>query len=158
MGTHPWRVAVAALAVAAAATATTFVRDAGSDGGSSLGAVAPPADAPVAATVDGLTRFALDFYNATADPRHNTVFSPLSIAQAFAMVRAGAKGETADELDEAFGFPSGVDGALNALTHGIASDRPEPDKPVVNIANGMFVQNGFSLHEPFTQTLSCRLP
>jgi serpin B len=149
-----WRVAVAALAIAAAMTATTFVRDAGSDGGSSLGAVAPPENAPVDATVDGMTRFALGFYKATADPRHNTVFSPLSLAEAFGMVRAGAKGETAAQLDRTFGFPDGVDGALNALTRGIASDHPEPGKPVLNLANGMFVQDGFAIQEGFAGTLS----
>src|SRR5581483_4508471 len=69
-------------------------------------------NAPVAATVAGLNDFATRFYAAAATPGQNFVFSPLSIGYAFAMLRAGAKGGTAAQLDKVFGFPADVAAAF----------------------------------------------
>ncbi len=144
-----WTLAAAALVVAAATTAASL--SIGSHGDSR---VTPPADAPVQATVAGITKFATDFYAAVAEPGVNSVFSPLSVAEMFAMIRAGAAGETAAQLDEAFGYPAGVAGAFNALTRGVVSSDPAPGKPVVSIADGLFVQDGYALAEPFLRTLA----
>src|SRR4051794_13584415 len=46
--------------------------------------VTPGAGAPTAATVAGLERFATDFYRIAAVKDENVVFSPLSVAYAFA--------------------------------------------------------------------------
>ena len=58
-----------------------------------------PADAAKAG--DAVNAFGLDLYArlVAADPAANLVVSPASIATALAMARAGAKGETAAEMD-----------------------------------------------------------
>lgn len=118
--------------------------------------------------VSGMTQFAHDLYAAVADPAANTVVSPLSIALAASMVRAGAGGATAAEIDRALHFPAGDrDAAFNALTRAlVTSDRvpaPTPSAtrtpgqtfpPVVSVANAVFVQDGQPVGAEFLRTLA----
>ena len=84
----------------------------------------------------------------------NGVVSAASLATAFAMVRAGAEGETADQIDAVFGFPPRDLGpAFNFLT-----DRWEPaggaGGPELSVANSLFVQDGFALRQAFLDALA----
>jgi serpin B len=129
---------------------------------------APAKAAPTKATVDGIAAFAADLYTIAAKSDENIVFSPLSIAYAFAMARAGARGETAAQLDKAFGFPAGRDSGFNALTNGLASssappspkpaaskDRdPAPGKPILTLANALFVQRDYRLVDGFLRAMT----
>jgi len=129
----------------------------------------PPADAPVNATVEGITAFGYDLYRVSAEPASNTVISPLSIAYAFAMARAGARGDTADQIDAVLRYPTdGVHAAFNAITRELvitagppprtspsATRTPgESEPPVVSIANGLFVQEGVRVEEEFLRILA----
>ncbi|MBA0128170.1 serpin family protein [Haloechinothrix sp. YIM 98757] len=135
--------------------------------------VEPAEEAPVDETVAGIRSFTGAFGELLAErgagETENTVFSPLSLGYAFAMLRAGADGVTADQLDEVFGFPQGVHAAYNALSTGVvntgeAADQTGPDAtrepdeqppdPVVSIANGLFVQDGIEPGEDFLNTLA----
>jgi serpin B len=137
----------------------------------------PPARGATAttATVAGLEAFAANFYRQAAQPGQNFVFSPLSVGYAFAMLRAGAGGNTAAQLDHAFGFPPGVDAAFQALTAGLVTTTappvasggpsaprptleadPPPSRPVLTIANAMFAQQGYPLQPGFVRTLKDR--
>jgi serpin B len=129
--------------------------------------LAPGADAPTAETVAGLERFAAAFYDVAAEKNKNFVFSPLSVAYAFAMLQEGAKGETKTQIDKAFGFPDGVAEAVNALTKGLVTSTAPPQatpkpvngqnppaaKPVLTIANAMFTQSGYPFEQAFLKTL-----
>ncbi|GAA1364058.1 serpin family protein [Catellatospora chokoriensis] len=158
----------------AAAAAVPLVGCAGEDGGPDLVTAAgvdrvdPPADAPVATSVDGLADFGHRLLAAAAGPGANFVASPLSMALAFSMVRAGAGGTTAKELDAVFGFPaSGRDQAYNAISGQLATvDVPPKPKggprdgsakrnpPVVSIGNALFPQHGLTIGESFLRTLA----
>ncbi len=129
--------------------------------------LAPPADAPVGPVVTGMDAFAAQLYKA-AKPDGNLVFSPLSIAYAFAMLRVGANGTSAEEIDKAFGFPAGFATAFNTLTSALVTggpatpapapptgeENPPPAPPVLAIANGLFTQQGASYGQPFLTTLT----
>ena len=130
---------------------------------------AVPADASVEETVEGLLAFGHDVHERIAEPSTNTVVSPFSIALAFGMARAGAAGDTADEIDAVLHFPPEVHEGLNALEQGIVSaDGPpplpepgatrdpgaEPQPPVVAVANGLFVQEGVEVKQPFLEILA----
>ncbi len=125
--------------------------------------LAPSKDAPVAATVEGMQAFAADLYRIAASPEKNLVFSPLSIEYAFAMLRAGAAGTSAQQLDKAFGFPPEVAAAVNALTAGLVTDKasplpsprpegakpegerhPPPTDPILAVSNALFAQRGYA--------------
>lgn len=122
--------------------------------------------------VAGLSAFGHDLIGALgADAAtKNVVVSPLSIAYAFGMVRAGARGDTAAQIDQVLGFPKqGLHPALNALTQqAVTVDGPpprtaagakrSPDKPpappVVAVANGLFVQADFEVRSEFLRVLA----
>ena len=107
------------------------------------------ADAPVAAVVAGITQFGHDLHAVAAGPGQNFVMSPLSIATAFAMARAGAAGETADQIDAVMHFPpAGLHDAMGELDRRLTGDR------VLKTANGLFVQHGLELVDSFCAQLA----
>lgn len=128
----------------------------------------PRADAPVGSTAEGMSVFGYDLVRTLERPTANAVVSPLSIAYAFGMVRAGAAGETAAQLDRVLGFPDGLHPALNAIGRAaITTDQaPPPDPgakrdpddppapPVVAIANALFANVGFTARQNFLRTLA----
>lgn len=157
------RVVVAGLAVAvvgacggAPATPTLSI------GG--VGRQQPAAGAPVGDVAAAITRLG---YGLERSAGGNSVISPLSIAYAFAMARAGAGGATAAQLDQVLGFPpAGLHDAFNAITRQVvtadvppaASRKPRTDatpRPaVVCVGNGLFPQSGLPVGQPFLRTLA----
>jgi serpin B len=132
-----------------------------------------PVNPPLAEVVRGLTAFGHNLYAAAAKPGSNMVVSPLSIACAFGMARAGAAGATAAALDRVFGFPAGgPHTAFNALTRKVVTvdgvppepdpeaerdaENSEPADPVVGIANGLFAQRDLPIKQPFLRTLAAQ--
>ncbi len=87
-------------------------------------------------------------------PSANLVFSPASISIALAMIRDGAAGATADQIDELL---IGVDpvGAARAL-RGLARAVPTADADaeiVVSAVNALFAQRDYEIGQPFLQRL-----
>lgn len=106
-------------------------------------------DAPVAAVVDGITQFGHDLHAAADVPGRNFVLSPLSVTTAFAMARAGAAGETADQIDAVMHFPAtGLHDAMGEIDR-----RPTGDR-VRKSANGLFVQEGLPLVDSYCVQLA----
>jgi serine protease inhibitor len=130
---------------------------------------AEPDEGPMGETVAGMHQFTHDLYTAFATPDENAVFSPLSIAMAFGMARAGAAGQTAEEIDAVLGFHDDVHPALGSLEQLLVTtdgpppvpdrDTPRepgdpPQPPVVAIANGLFAQDGLTVKDRFLETLA----
>jgi serpin B len=126
-----------------------------------VGRATPVPGAPVDALSAGITAFGYQLSQVTAGPSKNWVASPLSIAYAFAMARAGARGATAVEIDRAFGFPpAGTDDAFNAATRWLSS--PSPDgpgtggPPVLHAGNALFTAEGQRVEKTFLRTLAAQ--
>lgn len=127
-----------------------------------------PRDAPIEEVVAGMTQLGYDLYGVSAVPDENIVLSPFSVASAFAMARAGARGRTAAELDAVFRYPvAGLHDAVNVLDQEIATadgapppadhatPQPgQPEPPAVAVANGLFAQKGFPLEPDFLEVLA----
>jgi serpin B len=122
-----------------------------------------PADAREAGAA--LERFGLDLYRALSPGQTNLVFSPTSIALALAMARAGARGQTAAEMDAVMHELASDDHAawLNALDQALASrnqtstDDMGQELPVtLRIANAPFAQEGMPLEDAYLETLAAR--
>ena len=123
-----------------------------------------------AALVNGIAAFGHDLYAQAAGGGGNVVYSPLSIAVALSMARAGAGGTTASQIDSVMHFPAAErDAAMNALTQALAtrdtappvaspvasrSAGAPPEDPILTIANGLFVEQGQPIGAPFLQTLA----
>ncbi|MCT9871501.1 serpin family protein [Paenarthrobacter aurescens] len=94
----------------------------------------------------------------------NVVSSPASLLIALSMLRAGASGPTAAEMDAVLGLPAeGRDEAMNALLaslekfdgdpSSVDEDNP-PRTPVMHAANGLFVDKGVPTGEGYLATLA----
>ncbi|BCW65682.1 serine proteinase inhibitor [Arthrobacter sp. NicSoilB4] len=94
----------------------------------------------------------------------NVVSSPGSLLVALAMLRVGASGATAAEMDSVLGFPAEHrDEALNALLTsleafdgdpGSVDEKDPPRRPVLHTANGLFVDKGEPTGERYLQSLA----
>jgi serine protease inhibitor len=83
----------------------------------------------------------------------NAVVSSASIGTAFAMLRAGAMGETAAQIDDVLGFPSsGLGSACNFLTERWTT--PRQDGPELSVANELFFQEGLVFKAAFLDALA----
>jgi len=127
----------------------------------------PPSLAPedasaVAAAVDAMHDFAVDLYHAFTDAEDgNLVFSPSAIAIPVAMLRAGAAGNTAAEIDtalhaEGLDLPAGL-GPLNDLLSAPSGRYAQTDGSQVELnlraANALWGQKGLAFLDPFLRTL-----
>ena len=130
-------------------------------------AAADPAAAKGAAA--SIAAFGIDLYRALLDDpsldlgAKNAVFSPTSIALALAMARAGARGETAAEMDavlHATGWDE-LGAGLNALEQALASrdaswrDHQEQLHELrLRIANAPFAQRDWSIEQGYLDAIA----
>jgi serpin B len=126
-------------------------------------ASAAPADAAAAGTA--ITAFGLDLYRAMANGQTNVVLSPSSIALALAMARAGARGQTATEMDAVMravaadgnaGWLNALDQALAARSGTFEDQGGNPLSVTLRIANAPFAQRGMPLEPAYLEALASR--
>ncbi|MBA3779772.1 MAG: serpin family protein [Chloroflexi bacterium] len=124
---------------------------------------AEPGDAKLAA--EAINRFALDLHRELAVEGENLVFSPASVAVALGMARAGAKGQTADEMDDVLYAVASEDHAnwLNALDHALADrsgtfedDGGAEHELTLRVANSYFAQDDLEFERAFLEVLASR--
>jgi len=128
-----------------------------------------PASAVTAAA--SINAFGLDLLRAMlADPKlelgdKNAIFSPTSIALALAMARAGAKGETASQIDDVLHTASWDELAtgLNALDQALATRNatwqdesldPPTRELALRIANTSFAQRDWSIEQGYLDRIA----
>lgn len=107
-----------------------------------------------------LSTFAWRLHHQLGETTGNFVFSPFSIASVFAMLSAGARGETLAELRRCFAF-SGEDEAWHtsqaALIDAIeALDQDAGDPPnglTLRLVNDLWLQQGFDIQPSFVELL-----
>ncbi|MGH8775533.1 MAG: serpin family protein [Jiangellaceae bacterium] len=116
----------------------------------------PSAGAPVDAAARGIQTVGYDLLAIRPEGVRpaNVVLSPASVSTAFAMLRTGARGATAAEIDQVLHFPDdGLGPAYNALTGDWLAD-PGQGRPEFHVANSLFLQEGLNLHKPFLDGLA----
>ena len=126
-------------------------------------ASAPPAAAKTAAAA--INAFGLALYRRVDKSSGNVVISPTSVAIALAMARAGAKGETAAQMDTVL-RSAGTDklaSAMNALDRALASrsgtfkdEEGNQLDVTLSIANALFAQRDLPIVQAFLDALASR--
>jgi serpin B len=123
--------------------------------------LAPAADRGIAVAAE-INDFGFDLLR-QLDPSGNLVFSPASIAVALAMVRPGARGETATEMDKVLhSFGSDAQASeLVALLESLKSDSvcsgSQPGSTCeLSISNAAFSQTGWPVEQAYLDALSSR--
>jgi len=116
---------------------------------------AVPAEADRSALVQGNTRFGLDLYAKLSRAPGNAFLSPFSISTALAMTAAGARGETARQMNDVLRFPFEADRIDPAFASLIHSLRPAGEKPAYQLhtANALWGQRGYHFLPGFVATL-----
>lgn len=114
-------------------------------------------EADLTQATQGNNQFALDILSVLrADtPNGNIIYSPVSIYTAFAMLYAGAEGETATQLADVLHYdlaPSQLHPTLAALEAMLTTD--EENGFTLNIANAIWGQEGASYSIDFVDTMS----
>jgi serine protease inhibitor len=102
--------------------------------------IAAAADLP--GLVQGNTAFAFRLYGELRGQSGNLVFSPYSVSSALAMTRAGARGETARQMDLALGFDPGsanLHDLFHQLNESLESARAQ-GKIELSVANSLWPQ------------------
>ncbi len=125
-----------------------------------LGAAAGTAPAEL---VEGNTAFACDVYAKLKPEPGNLFLSPYSISECLAMVREGAAGTTATEMDDVFHYPSqnlaadfgAMQDVLRApmVRDGFGRDAKQVPAYEIAVANRLFGQKGYQFLPPFLSTL-----
>lgn len=159
--------ALAAIAVLAF-TATAILSACGDDdaAASELVKSDAPRVAPDPAAARGaaaaLDAFSLDLYGVLAREQGNLVFSPYSAAVALAMTRAGAAGETLDQMSAVLHTSQATDfdAGLNTIDQELATRAGEYrwiDKTVkleLATANQLWAQQDYPFHDAFLDRLA----
>jgi len=100
-----------------------------------------------------------------SDPDAGLVLSPTSIALALAMARAGARGQTAEEMDlvlHGFGnnanpaWVAGLEDALNDRTATFPDALNEPQQVTLRNVHAAFAQQGLSVERAYLEALATR--
>lgn len=123
-----------------------------------------PSTTHLASLVADNTAFAFDLYHQIASERDgNLIFSPHSISLVFAMVYAGARGETASQIAETLHYTlpqEQIHTAFNALDLALKPPSSSPDKDdnmldnlTFSIANAVWGQEGFPFEKVYLETL-----
>ncbi|WP_179372584.1 serpin family protein [Nitrosopumilus ureiphilus] len=114
-----------------------------------------PSDSALAKKItESNNQFTLDFYRQISKEKNeNVFFSSPSISTAFSILYEGAKGDTAAEIQDVFGFPTddnerqvGFMSFINMM------NQKNNDENTVQMSNALWLANGFTPLPKYTDT------
>ena len=82
--------------------------------------------------------FAVDFYREVAAKDDNIFFSPTSMFVAFSALYEGARGNTADQMQQVFGFEPDLQARYNATAHLMSSVNRDDPNATLEMANALW--------------------
>jgi serpin B len=102
-----------------------------------------------------MNAFTTACYKQLAGGDGNLILSPFNIATALSMALAGARGQTAEEIESVLDlhYDSTYDAALGAVLAGLAKAANSGGSEL-HTANGLWVQRGFAIQPAFENTLA----
>ncbi|MCS6909503.1 MAG: serpin family protein [Anaerolineales bacterium] len=118
-------------------------------------AEAPQADRE--ALVAGNAAFAFDLYRSLRSKTGNLFLSPYSVSSALAMVYAGARGETKQQMAEVLHFDlpqERLHPAFNFLDQTLTGSNDDPEAFQLRIANSVWGQTGHSFRSEYLDVLA----
>ncbi len=112
---------------------------------------APASETDIAGVVEGDNAFAFDLYARLKAEEGNLIFSPYSISTALAMTYAGARGETASQMEKTLRFALGQRRLHPAMADLVDDLNARGGKGAYElvVANRLWGQTGYRFLEPF---------
>ena len=93
---------------------------------------------------DSANEFALDFYRQESEnKKENIFFSSPSIYGAFSILHEGARGDTAEEMQNVFGFLGDDDRRIGFYSYMDALGQKNNDENALSMANALWLANDF---------------
>ncbi len=126
---------------------------------------ADSSDPDAAEAAAGINAFGFDLHRALAKSGGNVVFSPTSIAIALGMARAGARGETAAQMDgvlrdvasdEHANWLNSLEQALSARSGTFEDDQGTTHELTLDLTNAAFAQRDYAFEDAFLEALASR--
>ena len=97
----------------------------------------------IMAVVDANNQFAFELYSEYKTKAGNIFFSPFSISTALAMTFEGARGQTADEMQEVFHFPADEKSRQTAFAEIFREINRDDESHKLSIANALWAQQDY---------------
>ena len=96
-------------------------------------------------------QFAVNFYKQILDAEEgkNIFYSPASMYVAFSLLYEGAKNETAEQIQQVFGFEPNISARHNATSHALSSLNRDDPHATLNMANALWIANWFAPYESY---------
>ena len=111
----------------------------------------------LAIRVERSNEFAVDLYKKIRESDDNLVISPQSVSVAFAMLYAGARGNTEIEISDVlrFHYPqaNGFHSSMSLLNEQICSRGTDPSEFKVWMANGCWIDQSYGVLQSYQDTL-----
>lgn len=106
--------------------------------------------------IDANNQFALDLYSKlnAENSDQNLFFSPTSISTAFAILYEGADGNTADEMQDLFGFESDDSKRREGFANMQRLLNPQDEQYKLRLANALWLADGFEPLPEYTDTVT----
>lgn len=109
-------------------------------------------EADPSVAVDATNRFACDLFQKLATDK-NVFFSPYSILSALAMTSEGARGQTAQEMEQALHLPLGDKARRESFVALCRQINANHQGYTLSAANALWVQKQFALLPSYTGTV-----
>ena len=103
--------------------------------------------------VTGNNDFAVDFYGQVSGNDDNIFFSPTSMYIAFSMLYEGARENTAQQIQQVFGFDPNEALRHNATAHIMASVNQDDPHVTLNLANAIWIADWFAPYDSYTDII-----
>ena len=97
--------------------------------------------------------FAVDFYRKVAAEDGNVFFSPTSMFVAFSAQYEGARGNTADQMRQVFGFEPDLQARYNATAHLMSSVNRDDPNATLGMANALWPAVWFSPYDSYVDAV-----
>ena len=97
--------------------------------------------------------FAVDFYREVSAKDGNMFFSPASMFVAFSALYEGARGNTADQMRQVFGFEPDLQARYNATAHLMSSVNRDDPNATLEMANALWPAVWFSPYDSYVDAV-----
>ena len=95
--------------------------------------------------------FAIDFYKKIYDSDENLFFSPLSMYTAFSLLYEGARENTADEIQQVFGFESNDVDRYNDTAYLLSVINRNDSHSTLELSNGLWIADWFAANDDYIE-------
>lgn len=108
---------------------------------------------PPTSIVHGNISFAIDLFKEIQKPKENLIYSPYSVSTAFGMLYAGAKKETADQIQKVLHFPGSNSQSFHKTFTQVNDCILKSSKDVITLhsANKIWFKDGFTATDGFIE-------